>query len=118
MALTQQQIDYWNQKPKTAKTKPSVPPSGSYWTSGKSPEQMWLDLSSRPLRGTVSKYRGVQLNTGHQTKPFRAMLVYRGRRYYGGAFATQEEAALKWNELVMKHIGPAVSSILNEVPGH
>ena len=120
MALSQQLIDYWNQssRPTPASPPASVAPVNSYWRSGKSPVDRWVILTSRKSKGSASSYRGVQLNSGAnaKVKPWRAMLCFQGRRYFGGDFPTEREAALKWNELVLKHVGPSVSHILNEVP--
>lgn len=119
MALSQQLIDYWNQKPKRAEVpRPGLAPSNSYWKSDKTPVERWMALTSRKSKRCVSPFKGVQLNSGPaaKDKPWRAMLVFQGRRYYGGAFVTEEEAALKWNELVLKHVGPEAESVLNVIP--
>jgi len=119
MALTEQLIDYWNQtgRFKPQQPRPSAAPSNSYWRSNKTPLERWITLTSRKTKRSVSAYRGVQRNSGanSQEKPWRTMLCYQGRRYYGGHFHTEREAALKWNELVLKYVGPLASSVLNEV---
>lgn len=120
MALSQQLIDYWNQSSRPAPASPRVSsaPVNSYWRSNKTPVERWMVLTSRKSKASVSAFRGVQLNSGanSKVKPWRAMLCFQGRRYYGGDFPTEREAALRWNELVLKHVGPLASSILNEVP--
>ena len=120
MALTQQTIDYWNQGAKRPPARfVNVAPSNSYWKTDKTPVERWMALTSRKSKRCVSPFKGVQLNSGPaaKDKPWRAMLVFQGRRYYGGAFVTEEEAALKWNELVLKHIGHEAESVLNILPG-
>lgn len=81
--------------------------------------ERWLQLTARPhsVRGE-SKYRGVSRSNNRPDKPWRAALKYRGFNFYGGQFETQEEAALAWNELVLRYIGPEAAPRLNQVPGH
>lgn len=81
--------------------------------------ERWLQLTARPhsVRG-VSKYRGVSRSYNRPDKPWRAALKYRGLNFYGGQFATEEEAALAWNELVLRYIGPEAEPRLNQVPDH
>lgn len=89
-----------------------------YNTSTMSRVERWLQLTARPhsVRGK-SKYRGVASSNSHPDRPWRATLRFQGRTYYGGQFATQEEAALAWNDLVIRHIGPEAKPRLNKVPG-
>jgi|GEM_PF-5557116 len=81
--------------------------------------ERWLQLTARPysVRG-VSKYRGVSRSRNRPDKPWRAVLKYRGLSFYGGQFSTEEEAALAWNELVLRYIGPEAEPRLNKVPSH
>ena len=78
--------------------------------------QRWLQLTGRPhsIRG-ASSYRGVSRNNGNPDLPWRAALKYQGRTYHGGNFATQEDAALVWNHLVLRYIGPEAEPRLNKV---
>lgn len=78
--------------------------------------ERWLMLSSRrPATGKSSRFHGVARN-GSSEKPWRAMLRFDGRNYFGGAFRTEEEAALAWNRLALSIIGPIAEPRLNRVP--
>jgi hypothetical protein len=79
--------------------------------------ERWLRLTGRPhsIRGN-SKYRGVRINyqPPYKTK-WQAVLQFDGRTYHGGSFDTEEEAALRWNALALKVIGPEAAARLNQV---
>ena len=79
--------------------------------------EVWLQLTSRPqsMRG-ASPYRGVQKANSNPALPWRAMLRFNGRVYNAGSFATQEEAALAWNRLALRIIGPEAQPRLNHIP--
>lgn len=79
--------------------------------------EVWLQLSSRPqsMRG-ASPYRGVQKASSNPALPWRAMLRFNGRTYSAGFFATQEEAALAWNQLALRIVGPIAEQRLNQIP--
>jgi hypothetical protein len=76
----------------------------------------WLQLTARPhsVRGE-SRYRGVSRAYNSPEKPWRTCLRYQGRSYYGGQFATEEEAALAWNQLALRFIGPGAEPRLNKI---
>lgn len=78
--------------------------------------ERWLMLTARPrtLKG-ASKYRGVQKSNSNPRLPWRASLRFDGRVFYGGSFETEEEAALCWNKLVLKIIGPEAKERLNQI---
>jgi hypothetical protein len=44
------------------------------------------------------------------------MLRFNGRVYNAGSFATQEEAALAWNQLALRIVGPEAQPRLNHIP--
>jgi hypothetical protein len=85
--------------------------------SKRSPSEVWLALTARPhsLRG-ASPYRGVQKANSNPALPWRAMLRFNGRVYNAGSFATQEEAALAWNQLALRIVGPEAQPRLNHIP--
>lgn len=93
-----------------------VPGATYYNTTTMSRVERWLQLTARPhsVRGE-SKYRGVSRSANHPDRPWRAALTFQGRNYYGGQFATQEEAALAWNAMVLRYIGPDAEPRLNKV---
>jgi hypothetical protein len=82
-----------------------------------SPEERWLRLTGRPqsIRG-ASKYRGVSICDKTHEKPWQAMLAFKGKRYRAGVFATEEEAAIAWNKMALRIIGPLAIRRLNVVP--
>jgi hypothetical protein len=86
-------------------------------TSRYTKAERWLQLSSRPhsVRG-ASRFRGVQRSNSNPNLPWRASLRFDGRTYNGGSFATEEDAALAWNELALKVVGPLAQQRLNAVP--
>lgn len=85
--------------------------------SRRTPSEVWLQLTGRPhsIRG-ASPYRGVQQANSNPALPWRAMLRFNGRTYNAGSFATQEEAALAWNQLALRIVGPAAEQRLNHIP--
>lgn len=84
--------------------------------SGNSKAEVWLKLTARPqsLRG-ASRYRGVQRATSNPLLPWRAALRFDGRTFNGGTYATEEEAALAWNKLALRVIGPEAEARLNRI---
>ena len=82
-----------------------------------SPEERWLRLTARPhsIRG-ASKYRGVSIYNKNDEKPWQATLAFKGKRYRAGVFATEEEAALAWNKMALRIVGPLAAERLNVVP--
>ena len=84
-----------------------------------SPEDRWLRLTGRPqsIRG-ASKYRGVSIYNKDHERPWQAILAYKGKRFRAGVFATEEEAALAWNKMALRIVGPLAKDRLNVVPGH
>jgi hypothetical protein len=84
--------------------------------SKRSPSEVWLALTARPhsLRG-ASPYRGVQKANSNPALPWRAALRFDGRTYNGGSYATQEEAALAWNQLALRIVGPEAQPRLNQI---
>jgi hypothetical protein len=82
-------------------------------------EERWLRLTARKhsIRG-ASKYRGVSIFKKEDEKPWQATLAYNGKRYRAGVFSTEEEAAIAWNKMALRIIGPAAIHRLNIVPGH
>lgn len=97
----------------------TVPGPSYYNTRNVSTIERWLRLTGRPhmVRG-ASKYRGVSRNNTSVEKPWRCALKFRGYNFYGGQYATEEEAALAWNQLVLRYIGPEAEPRLNKVPNH
>lgn len=86
----------------------------SYWRTQKSEIEFWLAHARRPLpKNKISRFRGVQKN-GNPEKPFRVSITFNGKRYFGGAFADELEAAKAYNALALKVIGP--NAYLNEIP--
>ncbi len=84
-----------------------------------SAEDRWLRLTGRPqsIRG-ISRYRGVSVyNKDHKT-PWQATLSFKGKRFRAGVFATEEEAAIAWNKMALRIVGPAAIKRLNIVPGY
>jgi hypothetical protein len=79
--------------------------------------QLWLRLSARPhlIRG-ASRFRGVRRYNSSTCFPWRAVLRFDGRSFDGGAYATEEEAALAWNQLALRIVGPEAQPRLNQVP--
>lgn len=84
-----------------------------------SPEERWLRLTGRPqsIRGT-SKYRGVSICKKDHPKPWQATLSFKGKKYRAGIFATEEEAALAWNKMALRIVGPTAIKRLNIIPGY
>lgn len=84
-----------------------------------SPEERWLRLTARPqsIRG-ASKYRGVSIYNKDHQRPWQATLAYKGKRFRAGVFATEEEAALAWNKMALRIVGPLAKDRLNIVAGH
>jgi hypothetical protein len=80
--------------------------------------ERWLMLTGRPhsIRG-ASRFRGVS-RTSSLHNPWRTSLRFDGRVYEGGRFATEEEAALAWNDLVLRVIGPEAKPRLNVIGSH
>jgi len=78
--------------------------------------ERWLRLTGRPtmIRGK-SKYRGVTYEAARKTKPWKASLTFNGMSYHGGCFDTQEEAALAWNKMALKIVGPVANERLNKI---
>lgn len=97
-----------------SKIHPSV--MTSYWQTSKSEIEFYLVHARRPLSGNkVSRFRGVQKNS-NPAKPFRVAITFNGRRFMGGVFSNEIEAAKAYNALALRVIGP--SAILNEIPIH
>ncbi|MGA0021015.1 hypothetical protein [Vulcanococcus sp.] len=93
-------------------------PANSYWDTRKQTQvERWLKLSGRPhmTRGT-SPYRGVSSTWSSTGHIWRATLSFNGRRYQSGVYKTQEEAALAWNRMVLRVVGPGCEPRLNQVP--
>lgn len=85
----------------------------SYLTKAMSDKDFYLSQARRPLKkNKFSKYRGV--SKGSRNNPYRAMLTYKGRRYYLGEFATEDQAALAYNKAALAIIGS--HAIINDVP--
>lgn len=86
----------------------------AYWRTPKSEVEFYLVHARRPLpKNKVSRFRGVQKNSNSK-KPFRVSISFNGRRFFGGAFYDEIEAAKAYNALALKVIGP--NAILNEIP--
>lgn len=86
----------------------------TYWQTSKSEIEFYLVHARRPLpKSKVSRFRGVQRNTNPK-KPFRVAICFNGRRFFGGAFCDEIEAAKAYNTLALKIIGP--NAILNDIP--
>lgn len=85
--------------------------------SGTSKSEVWLRLTARPhsVRG-ASRFRGVQRANSNPRLPWRASLRFDGRTFSGGTYATEEEAALAWNALALRVVGPDAQQRLNQVP--
>lgn len=84
-------------------------------TSRYTKAERWLMLTGRPhsIRG-ASRFRGVA-RTSSVHFPWRASLRFDGRVYEGGVYATEEEAAMAWNRLALRVIGPLAEQRLNPV---
>ena len=92
-----------------------TPPGPSYSnTKRMSKAERWLSLTGRShsVRG-ASRFRGVTRNTQDPSRPWRASLVFDGRTFFLGSHATEEEAALAWNQAALRHIGPVAEQRLN-----
>lgn len=88
----------------------------AYWSTSKSEIEFYLVHARRPLpKNKFSRFRGVQKN-GDPKKPFRVSLTFNGRRFMGGTYASEIEAAKAYNKLVLKVIGP--KAFINEIPDH
>lgn len=85
--------------------------------SGNSKAEVWLKLTARPhsIRG-ASRFRGVQRANSNPRLPWRAALRFNGRTFDGGSYATEEEAALAWNQLALRIVGPEAQQRLNQIP--
>lgn len=80
-------------------------------------QERWLQLTARKssICG-ASKYRGVSSYIRPSNEiGWKAVLIYDGRRYYGGAYETEEEAAAAWNNLALSVIGPVAEQRLNQI---
>jgi hypothetical protein len=88
-------------------------------TSRYSKAERWLMLTGRPhsVRG-ASRFRGVQKSNSSPHLPWRVSLRFDGRTYEGGTFATEEEAALAWNQLALQVVGPEAKPRLNVLDSH
>ena len=82
-------------------------PISNYYRGKNDEASYYLSLVNRPLRkNKTSKYRGVCF-----LKPrnlYSARLDFKGRKYYLGAFKTEAEAAIAWNNAALNIIGPHV----------
>jgi len=88
-------------------------------TSRYSKAERWLMLTGRPhsVRG-ASRFRGVQKSNSSPHLPWRVSLRFDGRKYEGGFFATEEDAALAWNQLALHVVGPEAKPRLNVLDSH
>lgn len=87
--------------------------SGYYFKKVKSETEYYLSMANRPQKqNKFSKYRGVSKNNNPK-KPYRAYFKYKGIGYNVGAFATELEAALAYNKVIAKVVGP--HAILNKI---
>lgn len=80
--------------------------------------QRWLLLSARTPKnkeGLSSSYRGVSIYRTRGRIQWRAGLTYQGRKYFLGAFDSQDEAAFAWNEAALRIIGPLAEQRLNTI---
>lgn len=88
----------------------------SYWQTSKTEIEFYLVHARRPLpKNKFSRFRGVQKNN-HPKKQFRVCITFNGRKFMGGVYADEIEAAKAYNSLALKIIGP--DAILNEIPNH
>lgn len=90
------------------------PTHGYYSSTKKSDVDIYLTNASRPARpDKFSKYRGVH-KSNNPKKPYRVAICFKGRRFIGGFFETELEAAAAYNELALSLIGPR--ALINELP--
>jgi len=77
-------------------------PSNCRWASTKTQA-----YNRRGFVKSTSKYKGVCLSTDQKRKkPWVAKYTVKGKTVYIGRFATEEEAALAYNEKALKAWGP------------
>ena len=83
----------------------------SYLTRKMSDKDFYLSQASRPRPATAySQYRGV--SKGNKGL-YRAMLTYKGRRYYLGTHESEADAARAYNKAALAIIGD--HALINEV---
>lgn len=61
--------------------------------------------AEKELRESLSQYLGVQ-KTKSRTEPWKAELIVRGKRRFAGAFANETDAALAYDALALRVLGP------------
>lgn len=84
----------------------------SYLTRKMTDKDFYLSQASRPRPANAySKYRGV--SRGNKDM-YRAMLTYKGKRYYLGMHANEIDAARAYNKAALAIIGDF--ALLNELP--
>lgn len=78
----------------------------------RSPEEKYLAFARRPKRaGSSSRFRGVSFR--RQTQRWIAQVYWRGRRYFLGSYAREEEAAAAYNRHAARIIGEL--AVLNDL---
>lgn len=88
----------------------------AYWRTSKTEVEFYLVHARRPLpKNKFSRFRGVQKHHDPR-KPFRVSVTFNGKRFLGGFYSDEIEAAKAYNRLVLKVIGP--NAILNEIPSN
>jgi hypothetical protein len=84
----------------------------SYLTRKMSDKDFYLSQASRPRPANAfSQYRGV--SKGNKGM-YRAMLTYKGRRYYLGNHEREEDAARAYNKAALAIIGE--HALINQLP--
>jgi len=84
----------------------------SYLTRKMSDKDFYLSQASRPRPANAfSKYRGV--SKGNKSM-YRAVLTYKGRRYYLGNYEDELDAARAYNKAALAIIGDY--ALINELP--
>ena len=84
----------------------------SYLTRKMTDKEFYLSQASRPRPANAySKYRGV--SKGNKGL-YRAMLNYKGKRYYLGNYENEIDAARAYNKAALAIIGDY--ALINELP--
>ena len=84
----------------------------SYLTRKMTDKEFYLSQASRPRPATAySQYRGV--SRGNKDM-YRAMLTYKGKRYYLGNHVNEIDAARAYNKAALAIIGD--HALINELP--